>query len=269
MCIRDSGYTDNIATNPLYPSGSYSVEQNFRQLTDDNNVVALEYNEDFTTKLYALNYGDWGIDGVEFIYTMPRGIRPKYSDLEELKKHISAKILSGVSGANLETYQNIDPSKIEVSILQSPDQDAGYLAPNKAQDPIWKNDTDASYYQNTDDTNTQPWVLKIVVKQPLNKWFNRGSQSGYKLEVSIPSNVYLTNDNEYWYDRVLMRPYTDSGTENHYYYQILDYDHWEGATKDKMQHNQQYGMDYMWYDDYKMCIRDRSCKDHSVGLPEL
>ena len=67
------------------------------------------------------------------------------------------------------------------------------------------------------------------VKQPLNKWFNRGSASGYKLEVSIPSNVYLTNENEYWYDRVMMRPYIGTGTD-HYYYQVLDYDHWEGAT---------------------------------------
>lgn len=92
------------------------------------------------------------------------------------------------------------------------------------------------------------------VKQPLNKWFNRGSASGYKLEVSIPSNVYLTNENEYWYDRVMMRPYIGTGTD-HYYYQVLDYDHWEGATKDLMPHNQRYGMDYMWYDDYNNVYR--------------
>ena len=114
-------------------------------------------------RLYALNYGDWGLEGVEFTYIMPRGVRPKYSGVEELKKHITARILSSVTGPGNEAYDEIDPENIEVEILQTPDKDAGYLAPDAAQDPIWNTETDDSYYPNGQNAkDAQPWVLKIV-----------------------------------------------------------------------------------------------------------
>ncbi|MCU6761032.1 Serine-aspartate repeat-containing protein D precursor [uncultured Roseburia sp.] len=253
------GLTTGFAAHPNYSANknyysSDGQDNTYRKLTDDSRITALEYNEDFTIRLHALNYGDWDLDGVEFIYTMPRGIRPKLNAEGQIDgSEVKAQILSTVAGAGKETYTPIEEQDIEVTVLQTPDgADAGYRAPDKEQDPLWNSKVDDTYYAAGENTkDTQPWVLKIVVKKPLTKWFNRGSASGYKIQVEIPGNVYLTNENEHWYDRVTVRPYTAPDSENFYYYQILDYDHWEGAVKDKMRHNQQYGMDYMWYDDWK------------------
>ena len=115
----------------------------------------------------------------------------------------------------------------------------------QAQDPIWKT-ADKDDYPTGEETS--PWVIKIIVKENLKKWFNRGADLGYKMNVYIPSHVYSTNDNEEWFDRLQTRPYVEDTTNtDHYYYQILDIDHWEGTTRENMQHNQRYGMDYMWY----------------------
>ena len=40
----------------------------------------LQYNQDFTTRLQALNYGDRTLDGVEMVYVMPRGVEPDFVD---------------------------------------------------------------------------------------------------------------------------------------------------------------------------------------------
>ncbi|SCH12423.1 Serine-aspartate repeat-containing protein D precursor [uncultured Ruminococcus sp.] len=268
------GYT-NFPANPNYSAnenhtGGESLANGYRKLTDDSSVVALQYNEDFTTRLYALNYGDWKLDGVEFTYTMPRGIRPKLDENGNFDpSSITAEVLSSVSTSGYtlnDGYTPIDPGDIEVEVLQTPSgEDKGYKAPNRPQDPQWNPDTDDTYYSRSDESqNTQPWVLKITVKHGLNKWFNRGTEKGYKIRVNIPSNVYLTNENQYWYDRVVTRPYMKPDSKNYYYYQILDYDHWEGTTKERMRHNQCYGMDYMWYHYYN--VNDNKYIYH-VGSP--
>ena len=253
--IKSSGKNrKHESINPDYAwntSNSNSYYYNtVHDIIHDNNTVALEYNEDFTTTLQALNYGDWGLDGVEFTYTMPRGVRPRLKDdgtpdLDAIK----AKLLTGLSGTS-NSFADISGDLVEVSVLQKPgDSKNLYHAAKAVQDPIWspETDKDSNFYPLGEDSiDTEPWVLKITVKQPLKKWFNRGSASGYKISVDIPCNVYRTNDNEYWYDRVITRPYVAENSQNHSYYQIYDIDHWEGINKVNP-HNQKAGMDYFWY----------------------
>ena len=267
--------TENEASNPnYYIDSNYSTYDNTKNevhsLVDDNYEVGLEYNEEFTTKLQALNYGDWDLSGgVEFTYTMPRGIEPLIFDADGNvnKDKFKAKVLKDVSitdqkNSNIkteevnETYDLLSSSDIEVTVLQKPTTNGTYhyQAPSSCQDPQWQTSSSSEDYQTGDDTS--PWVLKIVVKTNLKKWFNRGNDRGYKLNVYIPSKVVRTNENEEWFDRLQTRPYVaennkdengKSKYQDYFYYQILDYDHFEGTTKENMKNNQRFGMDYMWY----------------------
>lgn len=259
----------NDASNPNYSinvNNRYYSEDSRNQvhsLVDDNYEVGLEYNEEFTTKLQALNYGDWDLSGgVEFTYTMPRGIEPlifKEDGQTVDKDKLKAEILKSVDGVtdqsnvNIKTeevnekYETISDDDIVVQVLQSPsDSSYSYQAPSSCQDPQWQTESSSKDYKTGSDTS--PWVLKIIVKKNLQKWFNRGSDRGYKLNVYIPSKVVNTNENEEWFDRLQTKPYVENEDyEDYYYYQILDIDHFEGTTKENMQHNQRFGMDYMWY----------------------
>ena len=256
----------NYPSNPNYRVTNDYYGNNKNQLhsaVDDNYEVGLEYNEEFTTKLQALNYGDWDLGhGVEFTYTMPRGIEPLIldengnPDVTKLKAEV-LKSVKGVTSTNNhttdqqtvdETYETIDSSQIKVDIIQKPTtQNAKYQAPKTWQDPQFT-DEDKTDYKTGDGTT--PWVLKITVDASLKKWFNRGEDRGYKLNLYIPSKVVGINEDQQWYDRLQTRPYVpddDTSYQDYYYYQILDIDHFEGTTKENMQHNQRYGMDYMWY----------------------
>ena len=104
-------------------------------------------------------------------------------------------------------------------------------------------DDDSAYYAAEDYT---PYVVKITVKTPLKKWYNRGSDFGYILRVQLPARVYSNATSGTWYDRVLTQPYITENSENALYYQIYDVDHWDGSTKTLAQHNQLGGMDYLW-----------------------
>lgn len=258
------GLGTDRASNPNYyvydNYYTYSHTRNeVHSLVDDNYEVGLEYNEEFTTKLQALNYGDWDLSrGVEFTYTMPRGIEPLIFAKDGTtidKNKLKAEILKSVSGVNVrnnnnirteevnESYDTISVDDIDIEVLQKPDSGSySYQAPSTCQDPQFK-DSEKSDYETGNDTS--PWVLKITVKKNLQKWFNRHSESGYKLNVYIPSKVVCTNEDEEWFDRLQTKPCADN--EDYYYYQILDYDHFEGTTKENMKNNQRFGMDYMWY----------------------
>lgn len=249
----------NDASNPNYNiSDGRWIGPSYNQVhsfVDDNYEVGLEYNEEFTTKLQALNYGDWNLShGVEFTYTMPRGIEPLIFDAEgnlDINK-FKAEVLQSVDGISAgqyevnETYRLLESGALKVEVLQKPETNGTYhyQAPTTWQDA--QNTATDNDYQIGDDT--APWVLKITVDTSLNKWFNRGSESGYKLNVYFPSKVVRTNENEEWFDRLQTKPYVpDNNYEDYYYYQILDIDHFEGTTKENMQNNQRYGMDYMWF----------------------
>ena len=205
---------------------------------------------------------------------------------------------------------------MELEVVQTPTSaPAGYYAPSSVQDPYLASpgspaagiaqtaDASKSTYtavRAEGSTNqsisyrdsSQPWVLKIKVKQDLAKWFGRsidmsaadaadpdfirtwseynqyaetlkailnGNLGGYQIKVNIPSHVFGNNENERWYDRVLTRPWDDptkkvgqnkaAGEEpsrSSAYYQVYDYDHFEGLSRDRTNNLQPYGMDYKY-----------------------
>ena len=77
--------------------------------------------------------------------------------------------------------------------------------------------------------SSQPWVLKITVKQDLGKWFGRNidgraydaadpdptsmadcyTDGGYKIRVNLDSHIFGNNEDEAWYDRLLTAPWDD------------------------------------------------------------
>ena len=78
-------------------------------------------------------------------------------------------------------------------------------------------------------TSSQPWALKITVKQDLGKWYGRNidnqvtnaadpdpskmtdcySNGGYKIRVNLRSRIFANNESEDWYDRLLTAPWDD------------------------------------------------------------
>ena len=168
---------------------------------------ALQYNQDYTARLQALNYGDRNLDAVEFTYIFPRGAEPKLD--EAGVPIVNAQVLSQVSGVSgygstpavNETYASIAADKVSVEVVQTPWGDyAGYDAPASSQNPAdYRNglalasrdlslDPTLSSYEALaapDDSqrgagyveSSQPWVLRITVTCPLGKWFGRNIDS--------------------------------------------------------------------------------------------
>ncbi|WP_423775626.1 hypothetical protein [Adlercreutzia equolifaciens] len=248
------------------------------------------------------------------------------NDLADLSRRIKAQVYllkttTGVGGNySQDPYASSQWVEItdlmELEVVQTPTSaPAGYYAPSSVQDPYLANTGNpaAGIVQTTDASkstytavraegatnqsisyrdSSQPWVLKIKVKQDLAKWFGRsidmkgtdaadpdfirtwseynqyaetlkailnGNLGGYQIKVNIPSHVFGNNENERWYDRVLTRPWDDptkkvgqnkaAGEEpsrSSAYYQVYDYDHFEGLSRDRTNNLQPYGMDYKY-----------------------
>ncbi len=251
--------------HPTWASGStavygYNTGSNTAvRLYNDDNVTAIEYDQYFTSRVSAYNYGDWDLtSGIEFTYVMPKGIEPEFNEdgsvnVDKIKAYIMS---SGTS--NAPKYESISDDLVSVQVLQKPGSAAGYKTPNIMQDPVLSSETmnktghsyvDENQYYSADDATS--WVLRITVNQSLNKWFNRGSAYGYMMYVDIPSHVYETPESEYWYDEVMVKP-VDTSHQDSLYYQIYD-------TTSLWGHNDltklaagsrlstQYGgMDYLW-----------------------
>ncbi len=198
-------------------------------------ITTLEYQQDYTARLTASNYGDWGVDGVEMLYTFPLGTEPLLDEDGNLQ-------VSGQYLTDINTWGGTIPAEnIQAEIIQTPESDRGYQAPKQPQDPLWNTAANANYYQGE---NLVPYVVKVTVNYPLKRWFNRGSASGYQMRVDIKCHVNTTNADGKWYDRVQMKPVTNAG-ENYYYYQIYDITQWVGSNRSKNAHFQIHGMDYM------------------------
>ncbi len=216
----------------------------------DRYVTTMESTQTYSARLQVSNYGDWGLDGVELTYTLPLGTKPLLDEDGNLQ--VSGMVLTGtsLSGSTVnDTWDTFDSSLIEATIVQTPEDDKGYDAPITVQDPRWTSDVNAADSFYTEE-NTVPYVVKIIIKKPLNEWFGRGAESGYRMYVDLKCQVESTNENGMWYDRVVARPYVADGSENHYYYQVYDMDQWEGDTTVKDPDTQIYGMDYLfssWY----------------------
>ncbi len=111
------------------------------------------------------------------------------------------------------TYASVNATTGEASVI-------GQAAGSDAIDPALMKGK--SYTQSS-----QPWVLRITVKQPLGKWFGRAIDSnpadaadpdpasmadcyvagGYKLRVNLGSHIFGNNEDEAWYDRLLTAPW--------------------------------------------------------------
>lgn len=240
-----------------YTRGDYSGDDNWRhKLYRDDNVTALEYDQNYMSRIGAYNYGDWDLtSGIEFIYVLPRGVEPRLNDDGSLDlSSLKGYILNGGDSKN-PSYSQIDSSNIHVSVLQKAGEDNGYYSPNVMQDPIinqYLNRTthnyaneEKKYYTSEDGT---PWVLKVTVNQPLKKWFNRKTDTGYMMLIDIPTHVYKTNPSEYWYDEVMARP-LDVNDQDSLYYQIYDVTSYWGNNLPRSSDfisTQYAGMDYMW-----------------------
>ncbi len=267
-----AGFGDNVATwafnQPEIEFGQYEA--------------ALEYAQEYSSRLVAYNYGDRNLDGVEFTYIMPRGVEPVLD--EDNNVVLTAQLLKSVNGYSSgrgsnandgapyvdETYSDIKPEQVEVEILQTPYGDyRGYDAPSENQDPAvyrtgnvmkaaidYSADVTTSTYTPKGANGTekyqadgktivadpdqmvgesyvrssQPWVLKITVKQDLGKWYGRAIdgnardftdpdpvsmndcyvKGGYKIRVDVRSHIFGNNEDEAWYDRLLTTPWDDT-----------------------------------------------------------
>ncbi len=239
-----------------------NTEQVYTTNINDDVIETLEYDQYFTSRIGAYNYGDWDITGgIEFTYIMPQGIEPKLDkDGNPDFTNLKAEILSSGTSSN-PGYTTIDSKDVEVEVLQKPgDKNPEYKTPNIMRDPVLSssamNKSGDSYankeaYYETDEQTS--WVLKITVKKSLGKWFNRGANCGYAMYVNIPSHVYATPQNEYWYDEVMVKPVD---TDENLYYQVYDTTSLWGNTdvlnRSLKIGNQKGGMDYL----YNPCFLD-------------
>lgn len=248
------GKWDNHYNSDYWYSGCTNLRDYTREINDDT-ITTLEYDQYFTSRIGAYNYGDWDITGgIEFTYIMPQGIEPKLNkDGTPDFSDITAEIMREGTSAN-PVYEKIDASDATVEVVQKPGSADGYLTPNIMRDPLLStsvmNKTGDSYegknaYYTAEEHTS--WVLKITVKKTLGKWFNRGDKSGYAMRVDIPSHVYATPKDEYWYDEVMVKPVD---TEENLYYQVYDTTTLWGnnylvgmPTPISTQKN---GMDFMW-----------------------
>ena len=185
---------DGDLTDPNYPYfGTYSdpysnnsYRNKVHSITDRSGAVALEYDEDTTVQLQAYNYGDWDLDGVTFLYTFAYGMKPVVDDSGKLDvSQVLAYTNTGDSKSG--TFAAIDTANVEAEIIQTPEtKNPKYLAPKAMRDAAQNTaitDEADGYY--TADQYT-PYVVKITVKQPLKKWYGRGSDFGYITRVTLP-----------------------------------------------------------------------------------
>lgn len=262
----DGKYNKEFATHKNHtPWKNDSLKYDRFKYYYDDTLPKIEYNQKFTTRIGAYNYGDWDVSGgVKFTYVMPRGIEPVVEDGKV--SGVTAKVLSGGNSLS-PTYAPIDADAIEVKILQRPGDERGYKSPMRIQDPLLVqphlNRTTDDYskkpeYYDNDDKKNSSWVLEIKVKRPVKKWVDRGSGKEYQILADIPSRVYRTNADEYWYDEVYARPIEPESQEN-LYYQIYDEKvtekgHTKVITKNTRMSTQVGGMDYLY-----------SCTDYGLG----
>ncbi|MDE5996082.1 MAG: hypothetical protein K2G56_04115, partial [Eubacterium sp.] len=243
----------------------------YTTLLNDDTITTLEYDQYFTSRLGAYNYGDWDLtSGIEFYYVMPQGIEPKLKDDNKTPdfSNVKAYIMNGGT-SNSPQYEEINEDLVDISVVQTPyDSTINYLTPQIMQDPILSdptmNRTDDIYvgkdsYYSSDEHKS--WVFRVTVKTTLSKWFNRGTDTGYMMYVDIPSHVYSTPKDEYWYDEVMARPLDcangalDKDSDS-LYYQIYDTTTlWGNNYLPKMSSasrvSTQYGgMDYIWHSYY-------------------
>lgn len=231
----------NILTDRYYAG---DIEGNYDQYVDDKKnyqygvdslriyTPALQYGNEFSAKLTAINYGDWALDGVTFTYVYPLGTMPKleesqndeFTSLPEKPK----AYYGGALGDQGKT--SVIPEKfISAKIIQRPGKPADtgvYLAPKTAMDPVLADDySNGTYEMYPEAADEIPWVVQFTVKSPLTQWWGRekaeaikasaaNGAKGYQITLNAPAVVYRQPDNEKYYDMVYTSPYDDGRDGN-------------------------------------------------------
>ena len=177
----------------------------------------IQYGDEYTARLSAINYGDWALDGVTFTYVLPLGVMPNLNE----DGTPDLKAFYGGAPASDDGYlapEAIADQYVTAEVIQRPWDIVGtdyYPAAKTAADPVLADD----YYNNTMETYGRedlPWVVRITVKQPLNGWWGRNitdnltqKDKGYQITVDLKSVVYAQPDSERFYDMVYTEPWDD------------------------------------------------------------
>jgi hypothetical protein len=217
----------DISQKKLGGHGSSYIDGNYDIYAyQDNYTPALEYGESFTSRLYALNYGDWDVNGLEFVYVFPKGIEPEFDEDGNLDISVysyNGSTIASPQHANHNSTQMTDASQwtpltadIDYEIIQRP-TDEMLTTPSSSLVDIRRNAAGESRYDAEDLDGC--WVIKITVDETLSKWWNRGNQNGYIMALDIPSFVYEDTMEGYWYDRLYVSPLDRADNA---YYQIYD-----------------------------------------------
>lgn len=212
----------------------------------DEKIPTVEWKDEIITRLYANNYGDSSINGVEMTYVFPKGIRPQLDKFDQIKLRYydrttrirngqgysysyyyytsEFKEMSPVDGFEDGTgkWLEVENPKISYEVLQNPQMDKkttpSYQLVNIRRNP----DGDRRYTEEEIDGS---WVVKFTVKNGLSPYW--GGYSRYAYALDIPSYVYETTENGEYYDRLYIAP-IDSKSNS--YCQIYDTGYEVGKT---------------------------------------
>ena len=178
----------------------------------DEHTYAVEYQEIFDVTLTAQNYGDYGLNGVEFIEILPTGVSPVFNE------NGSVDVKATLGGLE------IDANKVTVEIIQTPKSTGTNLikAPKANFEGRRMYNSDSLY-----GDDEIPYVIKITVAETLGKWFDRGAaaNSDYKIAVAFEAKVDKENmetikgEGPMWFDQVLVSP-LNMEDESTLYYEI-------------------------------------------------
>lgn len=173
---------DGSLEAPYYVSG----------YTADNYTYAVQLHEEFTVRLHAANLGDRSIkSGIEYLEVLPEGISPMFDENGEVT---GVKAFDGAGN-------EIDPARVTVEVVQTPQSPAGYEAPAQSQE--------AGTYQDVTIKDTVPYVLKVQVAGELGGMFQAESstlQSKYQyveIDVRVDGDApTIVGDKRYWHDEL-------------------------------------------------------------------
>ncbi len=257
-------------------SGSYNDGLYDQYAYEDNNTPALEYGESFISRLYALNYGDWDVNGLEFTYVFPKGVEPQFDADGNL--NITVRSYNGTTlAANATQHQNHNSTQmtdasqwttlgadVTYEIIQDPTKDEELTTPSNSLVDVRRNASGESRY-NVDDVEGC-WVIKITVNENLSKWWNRGSQNGYIMALDVPSFIYEDTMEGYWYDRLYVAPVDNA---NNAYYQIYDTTYQLDKTYGS-DTTERFDIDLGGMNDYYKCTTyDSSYRPYSLIAPPM
>lgn len=241
----------------------------------DQTTPAIEWQQNFTSRLYALNYGDYDANGIEMLYVFPKGIRPKFEEdgslnltgyvyngkiIENNNKSYGTKEMAPVvewnpmnatvvsqaaltvSNSAIQTMDMVQSqATITYEIVQKPEMNTVALPSSSLVDRR-RNETGETRYE-LEEVDKDCWAIRIVVSEPLKKWWNRGSEEGYIFAIDVPSYVYENSAKGEWYDRLYVAPID---IKDNAYYQIYDTNY-----QLKKDYRVSYGRDYALYDNGK------------------